>query len=246
MTLAISFVAFWGLVIATFASVDRRASLRSRARREWILDVGGLLIQGLVIPLAAAWLLAPLWRRLVPSLEGAVVVPGWLAFAVCFVGVDYLFYWNHRLLHSARLWPLHRVHHTLAVLDVLGTSRNTVWTSFLIVYVWATSIATYVLADPAPYLLAVALTAALDLWRHSPLELPAGLSRVLRGWLVLPQDHAWHHAGDADHGNYGANLMVWDRLHGTFRGRDEARPASIGIEPAGTLADELVRPWSIR
>lgn len=244
MSLVLSLAGFWALVLATFAPAARRASLRARARREWVLDVGGLLLQGLVIPLVAAWALVPLWRALVPSLEGVVRVPAVVSFLVCFVGVDYLFYWNHRLFHGTRLWSLHRVHHTLAVLDVLGTSRNTVWTSFVIVYVWATSIATYLLADPTPYLVAVAVTAVLDLWRHSPLDPPESVARVLRGWVVLPRDHAWHHAGDGRHGNYGANLMVWDRLHGTYRGGADA-PDALGIAPEGSLTDELVRPWAL-
>ena len=64
-----------------------------------------------------------LWR-------GAVEVPSWLAFVISFVVIDYAYYWNHRLLHGA-LWRWHAVHHTASRLDVVVTSRNTLWTPLL-------------------------------------------------------------------------------------------------------------------
>jgi sterol desaturase/sphingolipid hydroxylase (fatty acid hydroxylase superfamily) len=244
MSFAVATAAFWALVAATFWPRHRRAGLTARQPRDWLLDVTGLLVQGLLVPLAAAWLLHPAWRGLAPGWADVVTLPGWVSFAVCFVGVDYLYYWNHRLLHTAALWPLHRVHHTLPVLDVVGTSRNSLWTSAFIVYVWATSLAQYVLADPAPYLAAVTATAILDLWRHSPLHPPPAVARWLRGWLVLPRDHGWHHAGDGEHGNYGANLILWDRVHGTHRAGADL-PGALGVPRAGTVTDELLRPWAL-
>lgn len=244
MSLVVSAVAFWALVLATFAPRARRTSLHQRGAREWWLDGLGLLIQGLLVPLVAAHLLAPLWRALWPALEGRLELPAVVSFGLCLLGVDYLYYWNHRLLHGARLWSLHRVHHTLEVMDVLGTSRNSLWTSFLVVYVWATSLASFVLADATPYLAAVTLTAVLDLWRHSPLDPPPWLARLLGGWLVLPRDHAWHHAGEGQHGNYGANFLLWDRLHGTAHPA-VTRPTQLGLPRAGTVLDELTRPWTL-
>lgn len=240
----VGIVAFWALMIATVARASGRAELRSRDAREWILDLVGLVVQGWVVPLAAAYLLAPLWRWVAPAWAGVIEAPAWATFLVGFVAVDYAYYWNHRLFHaSARLWALHRVHHTLRALDVVGTSRNSLWTSFFIVYVWATSLATYLLADPSPYLWAVTATVALDLWRHSALQPP--LSRWLGLVFVLPRDHAWHHAGDGHHGNYGANLILWDRLHGT-RCAEVGAPPALGIPASGRMTDELFRPWALR
>ena len=74
-----------------------------------------------------------------------------------------------RLLHSRWLWPAHRVHHTMTEMDVLGTSRNSVWSSALIVYLWVNGAVLYLLNDPTWFAAGAAVTAALDLWRHSPL-----------------------------------------------------------------------------
>ena len=245
MMMLLATLAFWVLCLATFLPRAGRARLASRTRREWVLDGLGLIVQGWVVPLVAAAVLAPLWRLLVPSLAGFLSPPGWVTFLVGFVLVDYLYYWNHRLFHaSSALWSLHRVHHTVSSLDVLGTSRNSLWSSFFIVYVWATSLATYLLADPAPYLVAVGVTVMLDLWRHSALDPPEILSRALGVLFVMPRDHAWHHAGDGTHGNYGANLVVWDHLHGT-RFAQARSPEQLGLPVSGALADEILRPWKL-
>jgi sterol desaturase/sphingolipid hydroxylase (fatty acid hydroxylase superfamily) len=119
-------------------------------------------------------------------------------------------------------------------MDVLITSRNTLWTPLLIVYVWANSVCLYLLADPRPYLFAVAVSSILDVWRHS------GWGRSSNGVLITPADHAWHHGSTLPHENFGANLALWDRLHGTFR-RGES-PRSLGLELEDSLWKKLVMP----
>ena len=160
-----------------------------------------------------------------------------------FVAVDYLYYWNHRLLHTRRLWPVHQVHHTVHEMDVLGTSRNTAWSSLLILYVWVNGAMLFLLAEPAGYALGAAVTASLDLWRHSELSPRAGgaLDRLLGRFLVLPRHHAWHHASDEVDANFGANWTLWDRLHGTWLDRDGA-PARLGVATSLPLWRQLWWP----
>lgn len=153
-----------------------------------------------------------------------------------FVAVDYLYYWNHRLLHGP-LWRWHAAHHTPRSMDVLITSRNTLWTPALIVYVWANALFLYLLADSRPYLAAVAVSSLLDVWRHSGLPSPGGiLGRV----LITPGDHAWHHSSRRHDKNFGANLKAWDRLHDTLH-EPGRLPDSFGV-PVGDLLKKLVIP----
>jgi sterol desaturase/sphingolipid hydroxylase (fatty acid hydroxylase superfamily) len=128
-------------------------------------------------------------------------------------------------------------------MDVLGTSRNSLWTSFLIIYLWIHTLFLYLLNDSTGYLIGVSLTAALDLWRHSQLAISpqSWLFRFLSPWLILPQDHAWHHASDSSGRNYGANLKIWDKLHGTYYYCKEP-PASLGIPTTLTLTQKLLYP----
>jgi sterol desaturase/sphingolipid hydroxylase (fatty acid hydroxylase superfamily) len=215
-------IAFAVLIAITAALYGVRYFVRDR--RTWVVDASGLLIQGAI---AAALVL------LVPYRRGAIDVPFWPSFLISFVAVDYAYYWNHRLLHGA-LWRWHAVHHTASRLDVVVTSRNTLWTPLLIVYVWAGVAAMLLLRDPSGFLLGLSLTAALDLWRHSPLVPPPRVRRLLSSILVTPHEHAWHHSRSRTEANFGANFTIWDRLHGTFEASD-APPEQLGVDLPVTL-----------
>lgn len=217
LTVAIPLVAFWALFFLSSLKLDYRQSLRNKPRAAWVMDGLGLLFQGWLIPLLQAYLLLPVLKLLMPSLEGSIGLPFFAAFLISFVAVDYLYYWNHRTLHIARLWPWHRAHHSSERMDTFVASRNSIWTHFMICYVWVHSLSIFLLKDDYGYLLGIALSSALDLWRHSGMRLPPRLTRVLGSVLVLPKDHAWHHAVDSRGDNFGANLNFWDKLHGTWR-----------------------------
>ena len=223
------------------------SDLQQKSLTDWFLDSAGLWVQGLIVPLLQLTLLQTLYLQLFPVWHRSLAISPALAFGLSFIAVDYLYYWNHRLLHS-RVWCLHHVHHTVTTMDVLGTSRNTLWSSFLLVYLWVHGLWIYLLADPTIYILGVSLTAALDLWRHSRFGPTGRVYRWLEGWLILPQDHSWHHqrpAGDrADHlvCNYGANLKLWDRLHGTLY-QSSQWPPTLGQTSRLSLWRQLVYPW---
>ncbi|AFY66627.1 sterol desaturase family protein [Geitlerinema sp. PCC 7407] len=234
------FVIFVLLVAWTVARSDGRRSLMVRSPGDWLLDLLGLNVQGLVVPLVQSVLAIQMGRWLWPAAQRTLVLPGAIAFGLSFVVVDYLYYWNHRWLHSPWGWPLHQVHHTLTQVDVLGTSRNTLWSSVFIVYWWIHGLFLYWLADPWAYGLGMTLTAMLDLWRHSGADLPPWLTRILSPWLILPADHARHHTG-AIAGNYGANFKLWDRLHGTYQTATPSVP--VTSKSSLTLAQKLLWPF---
>ncbi|MEM9566874.1 MAG: sterol desaturase family protein [Cyanobacteria bacterium P01_E01_bin.34] len=238
------FAAFTVLVVLTVARRSQREALLSKRRQDWILDIVGLWIQGLIVPALQLTVIYWLYSVLLPAGNGSLVLPSVAAFLLSFIGADYLYYWNHRILHSRWLWPLHYVHHTVTDLDVLGTSRNSLWSSFFILYLWLHPLFIYLLHDPVPYVFGVSLTAALDLWRHSQLDPKPGSygHRWLSSWLVMPTDHAQHHSSEVARCNFGANFKLWDRWHGTTA--EAARPpASLGIPTPLTLMQQLFWPW---
>lgn len=239
------FVTFIGLFGWTIFDKQSRTQLKAKSLENWLLDSAGLFVQGMLIPLLQVTVIYQLYHQWLPKSQGYLHGAPILAFLFSFVAVDYLYYWNHRLLHSVFFWNFHQVHHTVTHLDVLGTSRNTLWASFLIVYLWVHSLFLYLLADPTSYLLGVSLTSALDLWRHSQLIIPSTswLYRYLSPWLILPQEHAWHHSRQFPNCNYGANLKLWDRLHGTYYQSSEL-PTEIGTATSLNLAKKLLFPFS--
>jgi sterol desaturase/sphingolipid hydroxylase (fatty acid hydroxylase superfamily) len=238
------FGSFIGLVGWTISNQVGRTQLKMKSRQDWLIDGTGLTIQGILIPLLQATLVYSLYQHLLSTQEGTLNASLILTFIISFVVVDYLYYWNHRLLHTKLLWEVHQVHHTVTQMDVLGTSRNTLWTSLLIIYLWIHTLFLYLLADPTGYLLGVSLTSALDLWRHSSLIIPESswLYKFLSSWLILPQDHAWHHCREIHNYNYGANLKIWDKLHGTYY-ESEKLPSIIGIPISLNLFQKLFFPF---
>lgn len=224
------FSAFALLSLGAFLRADGLSRLLRREPAEWLADASGLLVQGVAVPFAQTALVYAALARLAPGWRGTLDLAPAAAFLLNFIVVDYAYYWNHRLLHGA-LWPWHALHHSARDLDVWVTSRNTLWTPALIVYVWLNGAFVFLLRDPSPYLWAAALTAALDLWKHSgawPESWPLPL-------LLTPREHSWHHSTERFDRNFGANLRLWDRLHGTHHDPGEA-PSRLGLEvPGGVL-----------
>jgi len=235
---------FTALILGIVVGGESRRALFSKPWSDWVLDGTGLFVQGTLIPWLQTGVLFLLYVELFGAFRGVLELSTELCFALNLVVVDYLYYWNHRLLHTKKLWPIHLVHHTMTQMDVFGTSRNTIWSSFFIVYIWVNSAVLFLLADPVPYLGAITATACLDLWRHSNFFLAREhvLARVLSVFLVTPHIHAVHHGEDAESGNYGANFTLWDRLHGSFKS-PESKPVRLGVESNLTLIQKLVWPF---
>lgn len=215
MGMTIIFLTFVVCAIMGFLREDLRRSTLQRSKEEWTVDLIGLFIQGVFIP-AFPFLILPILSYVAPDFDHIIEIDPFIQFVLSFVVVDYLYYWNHRIFHSKNFWHIHRLHHSARHLDVLATSRNSLFTSFLFVYVWVQIAALYLLKDSTPFLLGLAFTFALDLWRHSGLDVHP-LVRSLFGWvLILPEQHVLHHSVAGRTKNYGANIVWWDKFHGTY------------------------------
>ncbi|OKH34954.1 sterol desaturase [Calothrix sp. HK-06] len=238
------FSTFIILLFITFANQNIITLVVSKNRQDWLLDIIGLFFQGIIIPILQITVVFQLYHYLLPNLKSTLSLRPLIAFCFSFILVDYLYYWNHRLLHTPWLWSVHKVHHTVTAMDVVGTSRNTLWTSFLIIYLWVHSLFIYLLQDPTWYIFGANLTSALDLWRHSKFTpKPTSIMyRLLAPWLILPQDHAWHHARNYEGGNYGANFKIWDKMHGTYSD-NEKEPEILGAISNLSLSQKLFFPF---
>ena len=240
----IIFISFCLLIIWTYyseRSLPRHDAWKDSNR--WI-DVVGLFMQGIVVPALQVTLIFFLLQIAMPSARSTVSIHPVLAFLVNFIVVDYLYYWNHRLLHTKAVWDWHAVHHTAERMDVWVTSRNTLWSPFLILYIWINGLLIFLLKDPMPYILSASLTAALDLWRHSKLRPQEGsfAKKLFLLGVVTPHEHTWHHSSNRPNCNFGANLTWWDRLHGTYYS-PEAVPAHCGIALQINFWRKLLYPF---
>ena len=193
-----------------------------------VASVGGVAaIAAGGIAITTAWATATtperLWeRRLIGSFGSG---PAALAAAV--VGWDFLYYWNHRFMHTSRyMWAVHEVHHSSErynlstalrqpVADVLGTSVP--YGLLCLVGIPPSAVAT-----------ARGLNLIYQFWIHTE-----AIDRIGRAEATLnsPSHHRVHHGSQRQYldRNHGGILIVWDKLFGTFE--PEAAPGSCTGSP---------------
>ncbi len=210
---------------------------RARRRRVYRLadavgDLGCGMAQQLVLVFAGAALLAAYaWvhgRFRLFTLDARSATP-WI---LSFVGVDFLYYWWHRGSHRVNvLWAAHVVHHQSEDFNLAVALRQAVATSF-------TSLPFYLPmallgVPPVVYATMVALSTLYQFWIHTEL---VGKLGPLEWILNTPSHHRVHHAVNPEYldRNYGAILIVWDRLFGTFAG-EAAAPVYGTVKPLGSF-----------
>ena len=157
----------------------------------------------------------------------AMIVGGFLARSL-------LSWCIHFAMHkSPLLWRFHRVHHSDTQMDVTTTVRF----HPVELVISAPLVAGLVVGlgiPPAVIMLFELFDAAIAVFSHANIRLPAWLDRLLRLVIITPNMHRVHHSSwqpETD-SNYGATLSVWDRLFGTYVGepRDGYEAMEIGLE----------------
>ena len=85
MSLVLVLTAFW--VLAGLSYLSKRNEFFNRERKEWVLDILGLLLQGAAVPFVALII-----SKQFPEQQGVWKISFSGAFLLSFVGVDYLYY----------------------------------------------------------------------------------------------------------------------------------------------------------
>ncbi|WGM39901.1 sterol desaturase family protein [Caulobacter sp. NIBR1757] len=150
-------------------------------------------------------------------------VDAWWSWALLFVAVEFLYYWQHRLSHEVYwLWATHSVHHTPEELTFPAASRLG-WTG-LISGLWVFFVPAVALGwRPEAVAAVLALNLRFQYFLHTEL---VGRLGPLEGVLNTPSAHRVHHASNPIYidRNFGGVLLIFDRLFGTYQAerRDEA------------------------
>jgi alkylglycerol monooxygenase len=144
-----------------------------------------------------------------------------VAWIVALVGVDFIYYWWHRTSHRVNLlWAAHAVHHQSEDYNLAVALRQAVLTPFTSL---PFSLPLAMLGvPPLVYVVAESVSTLYQFWIHTEL---VGRLGPLEAVLNTPSHHRVHHARNPEYidRNYGAILIIWDRLFGTFA-RESARP----------------------
>ena len=134
--------------------------------------------------------------------------------------VDLIYYWEHRWAHKIRvLWALyHSVHHSSSDFNLSTAFRVSFVDQFFSPLFYLPLV---VLGfHPVLILSGLVFILAYQTWIHT--EMIAKL-----GWFDkffnTPSNHRVHHGSDPKYldKNYGAVLIVWDRLFGTYQAEEE-------------------------
>ena len=209
---------------------------RRRARKVYrfsdaISDLScGMTSQVFVLFFAAAQLALYTWLYEHHRLVTLPLAASWL---LAFVGLDFLYYWWHRASHEVNaLWALHIVHHQSEDYNFAVALRQSILTSW-------TALAFYsplalLGVPPVVYASTLAFSTLYQFWIHT--QLVRKFSGPLDWVFNLPSHHRVHHAINPEYldKNYGATLIVWDRLFGTYE--EEIAPPVYGItKPLGSF-----------
>jgi sterol desaturase/sphingolipid hydroxylase (fatty acid hydroxylase superfamily) len=193
---------------------------------DWVINLIGLFMQGIVVPILSMTLSFILFPRFFPGLEGSLKIGTIGAFCLNFIGVDFLYYWQHRWFHQIPLlWRLHECHHTAKEVNIWVTSRNSILVQFIFVYLLINPILGFLCDDPKSFYLAAMITASLDILKHTEIDfnqipLLNRIIHLLSPIFIMPKEHHQHHNATNINVNFGANLFFWDRWFGTAQMSD--------------------------
>lgn len=158
----------------------------------------------------------------------------WRVIIALFIGVEFAYYWYHRLSHEIRwFWATHAVHHTIEEMNILGAYRLG-WTSRISMAYLVTLPLMWIGFSPVAVATMLALNLFYQSWLHTSL---IGKLGVLEGVLNTPSAHRVHHAKNADYldRNHGGVLMIFDRMFGTYVAERDDEPVQFGlVKPVGS------------
>ncbi|NIL94672.1 MAG: hypothetical protein GTO71_09565 [Woeseiaceae bacterium] len=150
-----------------------------------------------------------------------------LAWILAFLLYDFFYYWAHRAGHEVNiLWAAHSTHHSSEEFNMATAMRQSATTVF---YVWIFYLPMAVLGIPVEVFVPISFASLFyQFWVHTTLVPKLGWYDKV---FVSPSNHRVHHGqnGYAIDVNYGATLIVWDRLFGTYAEESDVEPVVYGI-----------------
>jgi sterol desaturase/sphingolipid hydroxylase (fatty acid hydroxylase superfamily) len=201
---------------------------RSRGRRiyswgESLTNFGILLGNRLLEPLSLAWsyLVFQQVERFrifeLPRTAGVALLT--------FLAVELFYYWYHRLSHEVPLlWTVHHTHHSSPFMNFTTAIRLSWLGKFVSPLFFLPLVC---LGFPPAFVVgSLALGLFYQFFLHTEAIRTLG---PLEGWLNTPSAHRVHHGSNAAYidKNYGAVLLLWDRLFGTYQ--SEVEPVRYGV-----------------
>ncbi|MCX7744918.1 MAG: sterol desaturase family protein [Flavobacteriales bacterium] len=144
---------------------------------------------------------------------------GW-TWLLCFIGVDFCYYWFHRLSHEINaIWATHIVHHQSEEYNLSVALRQS-WFQTLFSSLFYIPLA-WLGFSPLMIVTVSAFNTLYQFWIHTKAikKLPAPIEFIFN----TPSHHRVHHGSNPKYidKNHAGTLIIWDRLFGTFQKEEE-------------------------
>ena len=151
-----------------------------------------------------------------------------VAWVLCFLGVDFFYYWFHRHTHSISiLWGCHEPHHSSEEYNLSVALRQG---AFQGVFSWPYYLPLALFGFPWPMMAAMSSFNTLyQFWIHTRLIGRMGVFEIL---FNTPSHHRVHHGINPEYidKNHGGTLIIWDKLFGSFQ-KEEQEPVYGTVKP---------------
>jgi len=198
------------------------------------LSIGLVYLAQSVFTKALMFLLALWLYNLVPW---AIPVT-WYTIILCFVVLDFLRFYAHKLGHETNLfWATHVTHHNSEKYN-LSTSFRLSWTQQIkIIFFLPISILGF---NPVVFFICHQVAVLYQFWIHT--EYIGKMPRWFRYIFVTPSHHRVHHGRNEKYldKNFGSTFIIWDRIIGTFQPEEERPEYGILNQPKGHNPVKLV------
>lgn len=144
----------------------------------------------------------------------------WYTWILLLFGVDFFYYWFHRLSHEISvLWGTHVVHHQSEEYNLsvaLRQSATQVFGSF-----WFYLPLAFIGFDPVTFIVVAQIQTLYQFWIHTRFigKMPKWFEFVFN----TPSHHRVHHGVNPKYidKNHGGTFIIYDRIFGTFQEEEE-------------------------
>ncbi len=180
------------------------------------------------------------------GLFNTIDVGFWPTFVLSILLLDLAIYAQHVMLHKVPLlWRLHRLHHTDMDFDVTTALRFHPFEIILSIFVKLL----FIVLLGAPVTAVIVFEIILNIssmFNHSNIQIPPGIDRLLRVFIVTPDMHRVHHSVEKieTNSNYGFYIPWWDYLFRTYRAQPHAGHTQMKIGLNEFRGNRVVSlPW---
>ena len=154
----------------------------------------------------------------------------YITIILLFLGVDFFYYWFHRLAHEVSiLWGSHVVHHQSEEYN-LSVALRQAWVQGAFSWVFYLPLA-FVGFNPYMFATIASLQTVYQFWIHTKVigKMPVWFEYVFN----TPSHHRVHHGVNPKYidKNHAGTLIIWDRVFGTFQEEEEEVVYGITTQP---------------